>query len=264
MSPAISTVSSGVIAGELAAPVRPPFVVERGAERAVSQDAAIGRPPACGMQRRDGIGIGDGRRPDRHVASLRRPTASSDRRASPSATVIHESFERTKVWSLGAAWSGSSSEQVVMSRSPERTRRLIGQGRAAVGAEGACGVLRRLEALRLAGHEPDRVRRHAEPRHRRGAGGMPAHRAMADRLVGGLGVDLVAHGAAETASSQHHRLLIASSSSLGLAQHGRDHGRAAGLGAAQDLEAMPLVQRDVPRDWTIRDRRARRRDRSGR
>ena len=52
--------------GELAAPVRAPFAVECRAKRAVLQDATIGGTPACNMEGRDGIGVGDGRRADRH------------------------------------------------------------------------------------------------------------------------------------------------------------------------------------------------------
>jgi hypothetical protein len=50
---------------EFAAPVRPPLSIERGPQRAVAEDAAIGRAPARGMQGRDGVGIGRCRRPDR-------------------------------------------------------------------------------------------------------------------------------------------------------------------------------------------------------
>ena len=187
--------------------MRPPVVVEGRAERAVLQDAAIGGTPACGVESRDGIGVGDGCRADRFIHEVgcsvprRRIGGQPVRDRHPRKLRAHEGMVPGRRL-VGLVERAGRDVEVAGS-----TRRLIGQGRAAVGAEGARGVLRRLEALRLAGHEADRVRRHAEPGHRRRAGGMPAHRAMTDRLVGGLGVDLVAHRAAEAASSQHHRLL---------------------------------------------------------
>src|SRR5882757_2960644 len=104
--------------GELAAPVCPSLAVEGRAERAVLQDAAIGGTPACGVESRDGIGVGNGCRADRFIHEGDCPSLAAGWLGSPSASFTHESFDLTNVWSRGGTCSGSSSEDVVMSSSP--------------------------------------------------------------------------------------------------------------------------------------------------